>query len=152
MQPTVGRLLICNLIFTACYFATCCPFQRRVQGYVSYNIHIRGASPPYKYIVKYISLYSSLEWTAGCKITGCEKQVAYQQPAHSRLHIRNRPTRLPNWQDDVIMNLNLRKFNDEMPSTLCRRPRDSRLPACEPGSGERAQCEASTQLNCIDPD
>ena len=73
MQPAVGRLLICNLLFTACYFATCCPFQRRVQGYVFYYVFIGGRSPPYTNIVRYISLYSSLEWTAGCKITGCEK-------------------------------------------------------------------------------
>ena len=92
--------------------ATCCGQVADMQPAV-------GFAPTYTKIVRYISLYSSLEWTAGCKITGCEKQVAYQQPAHSRL---------PNLQDDLIMNSS--KFNNAMHSTWLLQETCMRSEAC----------------------
>ena len=42
-------------------------------------------------------------------MTGWEKQVAYQQAAHNRL---------PKLQEDLIMSLSLRKFDNELQSML----------------------------------
>ena len=93
---------ISNLLWAGCWYATCFSqpviLQLAVHSKEEYKDMYRtmfvqgGLRRPHKCIVKYISLYSSSEWTAGCKITGCEKQVAYQQPTHSRLHISNLPT------------------------------------------------------------
>ena len=114
MQPAFHSLLFCNLLSIP---------RKSTRTFILLCIYRGGEAPPYiggakpplyelcmiHILVLFFGMDSRLQnnrlWKAGCISATCPQQVAYQQPAHSRL---------PNLQDGLITNL--RKFNNEMQS------------------------------------